>query len=66
MITITPEYETGFLQVYVKKTQGGNYTGDRILFLMLTLPLAVRNSISTKQNTHFKFDKAEYLPLLSL
>ena len=46
MITITPEYAAHFLEVYVKKTDGAKFTGDRIRFLMLSLPLAVRNLIA--------------------
>jgi hypothetical protein len=42
-ITITPEYAAHFLEVYVKKTDGAKFTGDRIRFLMLALPLAVRD-----------------------
>ena len=45
-ITITPEYAAHFLEVYVKKTDGAKFTGDRIRFLMLALPLAVRDLIA--------------------
>ena len=45
-ITITPEYAAHFLEVFVKKTEGAKFTGDRIRFLMLTLPLAVRDLIA--------------------
>jgi hypothetical protein len=45
-ITITPEYAAHFLEVYVKKTDGAQFTGDRIRFLMLALPLAVRDLIA--------------------
>jgi hypothetical protein len=33
-ITITPEYAAHFLEVYVEKTEGAKFTGDRIRFLM--------------------------------
>ena len=46
MITITPEYAAHFLEVYVKKTDGAKLNGDRIRFLMLSLPLAVRDLIA--------------------
>jgi hypothetical protein len=46
MITITPEYAAHFLEVYVKKTEGAKFTGDRIRFLMLSLPHAVRDLIA--------------------
>ena len=45
-VTITPEYAAHFLEVYVKKTDGAKFTGDRIRFLMLSLPLAVRDLIA--------------------
>ena len=47
-ITITPEYAAHFLEVYVKKTDGAKFTGDRIRFLMLALPLAVRDLICSR------------------
>ncbi len=40
MITVTPEYEADFLEVYVKKREEAKFTGDRIRFLMSPLPLA--------------------------
>ena len=46
--TITPEYAAHFLDVYVKKTDGAKFTGDRIRFLMLALPLAVRDLIAAE------------------
>jgi hypothetical protein len=46
MMTITPEFSAHFLEVYVKKTEGAKFTGDRIRFLMLSLPLAVRDLIA--------------------
>ena len=46
MMTITPEFSAHFLEVYIKKTEGANFTGDRIRFLMLSLPLAVRDLIA--------------------
>ena len=48
MLTITPEYAAHFLEVYVKKTEGAKLTGDRIRFLMLALPLAVRDLIASE------------------
>ncbi len=48
-ITITPEYvqcAAHFLEVFVKKTDGAKFTGDRIRFLMMSLPLAVRDLIA--------------------
>jgi hypothetical protein len=45
-ITITPEYAALFLEVYVKKTDGAKFTGDIIRFLMMSLPLAVRDLIT--------------------
>ena len=50
-ITITPEYAAHFLEVYVKKTDGAKFTGDRIRFLMLALPLAVRDLIAPEVYT---------------
>ena len=50
-ITITPEYTAHFLEVYVKKTDGAKFTGDRIRFLMLALPLAVRDLIGPEVYT---------------
>ncbi len=44
--TITPEYAAHFLEVYVKKTEGEKITGDRIRFLILSLPLALRDLIA--------------------
>ena len=46
MMTITPEFSAHFLEVYIKKTEGAKFTGDRIRFLMLSLPLAVRDLIA--------------------
>ena len=46
MLTITPEYAAHFMEVYVKKTDGEKFTGDRIRFLMLSLPMAVRDLIA--------------------
>ncbi len=46
MINITPEYAAHFLEVYVEKTEGAKFTGDRVRFLMLSLPLAVRDLLS--------------------
>ena len=52
-ITITPEYAAHFLEVYVtgKKIDGAKFTGDRIRFLMLALPLAVRDLIAPEVYT---------------
>ena len=46
MMTITPEFSADFLEVYIKKTEGAKFTGDRIRFRMLSLPLAVCNLIA--------------------
>ena len=46
MMTITPEFSAHFLEVYIKKTEGAKFTRDRIHFLMLSLPLAVRDLIA--------------------
>ena len=46
MMTITPEFSAHFLEVYIKKTEGAKFTGDRIRFLMRSLPLAVRDLIA--------------------
>ena len=46
MMTITPEFAAHFLEVYIKKTDGAKFTGDRIRFLMLSLPLAVHDLIA--------------------
>ena len=51
MVTITPEYAAHFLEVCVKKTEGAKFTGDRIRFLMLSLPLAVRDLIAPEVYT---------------
>ena len=45
MMTISPEYAAHFLEVYVKKTENAKFTGDRVRFLMLTLPFVVRDLI---------------------
>ncbi len=50
-VTITPEYAAHFLDVYVKKTDGAKFTGDRIRFLMLSLPLAVSDFIAPEVYT---------------
>ena len=50
-VTITPEYAAHFLEVYVKKSDGAKFTGDRIRFLMLSLPLAVRDLIAPEVYT---------------
>ena len=50
-ITITPEYAAHFLEVYAEKTDGAKFTGDRIRFLMLALPLAVRDLIAPEVYT---------------
>ena len=52
MLTITPEYAAHFLEVYVKKTEGATFTGDRIRFIMLTLPMAVRDLIAPEVLTY--------------
>ena len=41
MMTISSEYAAHFLEVYVKKTENAKFTGDRVRFLMLTLPFVV-------------------------
>jgi hypothetical protein len=41
MMTISPEYAAHFLEVYVKKTENAKFTGNRVCFLMLTLPLVL-------------------------
>ena len=51
-VTITPEYAAHFLEVYVKKSDGAKFTGDRIRFLMLSLPLAVRDLIAPEVYTY--------------
>ena len=51
MVTITPEYAAHFLEVYVKKTDTAKFTGDSIRFLMLSLPLAVRDLIAPEVYT---------------
>jgi hypothetical protein len=43
MITINAEFSAHFLEVHVKKTEGGNFVGDRIRFLVLNLSLSVRD-----------------------
>ena len=50
MMTISPEYAAHFLEVYVKKTENAKFrvTGDRIRFLMLTLPFVVRDLITAE------------------
>jgi hypothetical protein len=48
MMTISTDYAAHFLEVYVKKTENAKFTGDRIRFLMLTLPFLVRNLIKTE------------------
>ena len=47
-ITITLEYAAYFLEVFVKKTDGAKFTSDRIRFLMLSLPLVVRDRIASE------------------
>ena len=50
MMTITPDFAAHFLEVYIKKTDGAKFTSDRIRFLMLSLPLAVRDLIAPEVN----------------
>lgn len=50
MMTITPDFAAHFLEIYIKKTDGAKFTGDRIRFLMLSLPLAVRDLIAPEVN----------------
>ncbi len=49
MMTITPEFSAHFLEANIKKTEGVKFTGDLIRFLMLSLPLAVRDLIAPKK-----------------
>jgi hypothetical protein len=46
MMTISSEYAAHFLEVCVKKTENAKLTGDRVRFLMLTLPFLVRDLIA--------------------
>jgi hypothetical protein len=46
MMTISPECAAHFLEVYVKKTENAKFTGDRVRFLMLTLPCLVQDLIA--------------------
>jgi hypothetical protein len=46
MLTISPEYAAHFLEVYVKKAENAKFTGDRVRFLMLTLPFVVLDLIA--------------------
>jgi hypothetical protein len=46
VMTISPEYAAHFLEVYVKRTENAKFTGDRVRFLMLTLPCLVRDLIA--------------------
>ncbi len=46
MLTISPEYAAHSLEVYVKKTENAKFTGDRVRFLMLTLPFVVLDLIA--------------------
>jgi hypothetical protein len=48
MMIITPEFSAHFLEVYVKKAEGARFTGDRIRFLMLSLPLAVLDLLALR------------------
>ncbi len=61
-ITISPEYAAHFLEVYVKKTDGAKFTGDRIRFLMLSLPLAVRDLIAPEVYTLTILVYTQYIP----
>jgi hypothetical protein len=49
MMTISPYYAAQVLEVYVKKTENTKFTGDKILFLMLTLPFLVLDLISPEE-----------------
>ena len=44
-VTISTDYAAHFLEVYVKKTDNAQFTGDRIRFLMLNLPFLVLDLI---------------------
>jgi hypothetical protein len=55
MMTITPEFSAHFLEVHIKKTEGEKFTGDRIRFLMLSLPLSVRDLIAPEVQTYIFF-----------
>ncbi len=46
MMTISPEYAAHFLEVYVKKPENTKFAGDRVCFLMLTLPFVVLDLIA--------------------
>ena len=46
VLAISPEYAAHFLEFYVKKTENAKFTGDRVRFLMLTLPFVVRDLIA--------------------
>ena len=60
-MTITPEYAAHFLEVYVKKTEGAKFTGDRIRFLMLSLPLAVRDLIAPEVYPYLNLSYTMYI-----
>jgi hypothetical protein len=46
MITISPDYASHFMNVYINKKEGATYTGDRMKLLMLSLPFVLRELIA--------------------
>ncbi len=68
MMTITPEFSAHFLEVFIKKTEGATFTGDRILLLMLSLPLAVLDLIAPEvlYISCIFYDYNTYIPVVTL
>ncbi len=63
MMTISPEYAAHFLEVYVKKTENAKFTGDRVRFLMLTLPFLVRDLIAPEVTWYSLYIACIYIDL---
>jgi hypothetical protein len=64
MMTISPEYAAHFLEVYVKKTENAKFTGDRVRFLMLTLPFIVLALIAPGYFNILDILKIQYILLV--
>ncbi len=52
-----------FLEVYVKKTPNAKFTGDRVRFLMLTLPFLVKDLIAPEMTSYSLYIASIYIDL---
>jgi hypothetical protein len=46
MLTLSPEYDAHFHDIYIDGKENAKMTGDRMNMLMLTLPFMVRDLIA--------------------